>query len=255
MRPTLLMGGLETLRHNQNRQNPDVRLFEFGKTFVRQNTEKGPKFGETLRLSILLSGAHSSESWQPAVKKHVDFYTLKSLVTNLLQRLGIAGYQESTLSEAPFSYALRYHRGDQELVTFGQVQPSLSKKMDIKNAVFFADFHFDNVLKALGVNKISFTELNKFPSVRRDLALVLDRSTGFGDIRALAFRTAKKALREVNLFDVFGDETKLGEGKKSYAVNFTFEDHEKTLQDKDIDSLMQQLQQAFESKLKASIRQ
>ncbi|MCC6411149.1 MAG: phenylalanine--tRNA ligase subunit beta [Saprospiraceae bacterium] len=255
MRPTLLMGGLETIRHNQNRQNPDVRLFEFGKTFVRQNAENGPKFRETLRLSILISGAHNTESWQPSAKKQVDFYTLKTVVNNLLQRLGIAGYQETTLNEAPYNYALKYHRGEQELVTFGQVQTSISKKMDIKNAVFFADFNFDNVLKALGVNKISFTELNKFPTVRRDLALVLDRSVGFGDIRQLALKTAKKALRDVNLFDVFEDEKKLGEGKKSYAVSFTFEDHEKTLQDKDIDALMQQLQYAFESKLKASIRQ
>lgn len=255
MRPTLLMGGLETIRHNQNRQNADVRLFEFGKTFVRQNSENGPKFRETLRLSILISGAHNSESWQPAVKKQVDFFTIKTVVNNLLQRLGIAGYQETALNDAPYTYAMRYHRGEQELVTFGQVQTSLSKKMDLKNAVFFADFHFDNMLKALGVNKISFTELNKFPAVRRDLALVLDRSIGFGDVRQLALKTAKKALREVNLFDVFEDEKKLGEGKKSYAVSFVFEDHEKTLQDKDIDAFMQQLQQAFESKLKASIRQ
>ena len=255
MRPTLLMGGLETLRHNQNRQNSDVRLFEFGKTFVRRNTENGPKFDETLRMSILISGAHSPESWQPTAKKQVDFYTLKTVVNNLLQRLGVVGFQETTLNEAPYNYALRYHRGDQELVSFGQVQTSLSKKIDIKNAVFFADFHFDNVLKALGVNKISFTELNKFPSVRRDLALVLDRSVAFGDIRQLALKTAKKALRDVNLFDVFEDEKKLGEGKKSYAVSFMFEDHEKTLQDKDIDAIMQQLQQVFETKLKASIRQ
>jgi phenylalanyl-tRNA synthetase beta chain len=126
--------------------------------------------------------------------------------------------------------------------------------MDIKSAVFFADFHFDNVFKAIGSNKVQFTELNKYPSVRRDLALVLDRSVTFGEIRQIANKTAKKMLKEVNLFDVFEDETKLGQGKKSYAVSFAFEDSEKTLQDKEIDALMQQLQQAFESKLNAIIR-
>ena len=120
--------------------------------------------------------------------------------------------------------------------------------------MFFADFHFENVLKALAGNKIQFAELNKFPTVRRDLALVLDRSIAFGEIRQLANKTAKKMLKDVNLFDVFEDEQKLGAGKKSYAVSFTFEDPEKTLQDKEIDHLMTLLQQAFETKLNAVIR-
>ena len=104
-------------------------------------------------------------------------------------------------------------------------------------------------------NKIAFAELNRFPTVRRDLALVLDRSVSFGDIRQLAGRTAKKLLKEINLFDVYEDESKLGAGKKSYAVSFVFEDPEKTLQDKEIDAAMSQLQQAFETKLQATIRQ
>jgi phenylalanyl-tRNA synthetase beta chain len=106
----------------------------------------------------------------------------------------------------------------------------------------------------VGSNKIQFTELNKYPTVRRDLALVLDQAVSFGDIKQLAGKTAKKMLKDINLFDVFEDESKLGVGKKSYAVSFTFEDPEKTLQDKDIDHLMQQLQQAFETKLNAGIR-
>ena len=168
--------------------------------------------------------------------------------------LGLSGYQEMTLPESPYQYALQYHRGTQELVTFGAVSPAILKKADVKNAVFFADFHFENVLKALGNHKITFTELNRFPTVRRDLALVLDRSVSFGDIRQLAGRTTKKMLKEVNLFDVYEDESKLGAGKKSYAVSFLFEDREKTLQDKEIDAAMQQLQQAFETKLQATIR-
>jgi phenylalanyl-tRNA synthetase beta chain len=258
LRPTMLFSALEAVQRNQNRQNPDLRLFEFGKTYQRltadgtRQTENG--FSEISRLSILLTGAHSAESWQPAAKKNVDFYTLKAVVQNLLARLGVSGFQETATQEAPYQYALKYHRGPQEFVTFGAVQPTILKKMDVKNAVFFADFNFENVLKALAGNKIQFVELNRFPTVRRDLALVLDRSVTFADIRQLANKTAKKLLTSVNLFDVFEDEQKLGAGKKSCAVSFTFEDPEKTLQDRDIDGLMQQLQQAFETKLNATIR-
>jgi phenylalanyl-tRNA synthetase beta chain len=201
-----------------------------------------------------MTGAYSGESWQPAVKNKVDFYTLKAVVQQLLTRLGISGFQETVVAGAPWQYALKYHRGEQELVTFGAIQAGILKKMDVKSAVFFADFHVDHVFKALSSNKIQFTELNKFPSVRRDLALVLDRHVSFGEIRQLAGKTAKKMLKEVNLFDVFEDESKLGPGKKSYAVSFAFEDPDKTLQDKEIDAVMQQLQQAFESKLNAIIR-
>ena len=250
LRPTMLFSGLETIQRNQNRQNPDLRLFEFGKTYFRN----GEKLEETGRLSLFVTGAHSIESWQPAVKKSVDFYTLKSYVTHLLNRLGVSGYQETTLNESPFKYALRFHRGPQELVTFGAVLPQILKKSDLKNAVFYADFHFENIIKAVGSNKIQFAELNKFPTVRRDLALVIDQSVGFGDIRQLAAKTAKKLLREVNLFDVFEDESKLGAGKKSYAVSFVFEDPEKTLQDKEIDAMMGQLVSVFEGKLGAIIR-
>jgi phenylalanyl-tRNA synthetase beta chain len=250
MRPTMLFSALESVQRNQNRQNPDLRLFEFGKTYSRSNE----KLSEISRLSLCITGAHDMESWHPGTKKMVDFYTLKASVRNLLARLGVSGFQETVLQETPFQYALQYHRGPQELVTFGSVLPTLLKKMDIKNPVFFAHFHFDNVLKAVGNNKIQFSEISRFPAVRRDLALVMDQAVPFSDIVALANKTAKKILKDVNLFDVFEDAAKLGEGKKSYAVSFVFEDAEKTLQEKEIDALTQQLQQAFETKLGAVIR-
>ncbi|MFN0033840.1 MAG: phenylalanine--tRNA ligase subunit beta, partial [Saprospiraceae bacterium] len=236
----------------------DLRLFEFGKTYQRSMANGQQSLKETHRLSIFLTGAHSSESWQPSAKKSADFFTLKTVVTNLLARLGVSGFQETTPQPTDLSvglqYALKLHRGPQELVTFGSVAPQVLKKMDLKNPVFFADFNFENVLKAVGGNKVQFTELNKFPTVRRDLALVIDQSVGFGDIRQLAAKTAKKMLKEVNLFDVFEDEAKLGAGKKSYAVSFVFEDPEKTLQDKEIDGVMGQLVEVFEGKLGAMVR-
>ncbi len=286
LRPTLLFSALEAVQRNQNRQNGDLRLFEFGKVYSRSAAQAPPlpprnggstsrsaveegssyppleggkgevatKTAETLRLSICLTGSYQAESWQPAAKKVVDFYTLKAHVQNLLARLGVSGYQETVVQDAPFQYALKYHRGAQELVTFGAISSTILKKTDVKNAVFFADFNFENLLKTLASHKISFVELNRFPTVRRDLALVLNREVSFGDIRQLAGKTAKKILKETTLFDVYEDESKLGAGKKSYAVSFLFEDPDKTLQDKDIDAVMQQLQQAFETKLQASVR-
>lgn len=254
LRPSLLFSGLEAIQRNQNRQHTDLRLFEFGKTYQRATDDAQRPSSETHRLSIFMTGAHTAESWQPASKKSVDFFSLKTYVTNLLTRLGVSGYQETSLDEMPFQYALKLHRGAQDLVTFGAVLPKILKKMDLKNPVFFADFNFEHVLKASGSNKVQFTELNKFPTVRRDLALVIDQSIGFGEIRQLAAKTAKKMLKETNLFDVFEDEVKLGAGKKSYAVSFVFEDPEKTLQDKEVDALMAQLVSVFEGKLGAKIR-
>ncbi|MFM7154816.1 MAG: phenylalanine--tRNA ligase subunit beta, partial [Bacteroidota bacterium] len=251
LRPTMLLSALDVVVHNQNRQNPDLRLFEFGKVYRRAG-ESGME--ETARLSLTVTGARDAESWHPSARKNADFFTLKAYVGNLLARLGIRGYQESILQENPFQYALKYHRGPQEIVTFGAVEPAILKKMDIKNPILFADFNVTNLIKALAGNKIQFQELNKFPTVRRDLALVLDKSVTFGEIRQLATKTVQKLLKEVNLFDVFDDENKLGAGKKSCAVSFVFEDTGKTLQDKEIDAVMNQLTSVFEGKLGAVIR-
>jgi phenylalanyl-tRNA synthetase beta chain len=251
LRPAMLLSALEVVVHNQNRQNPDLRLFEFGKVYRRAGENS---MEETARLSLTITGARNTESWQPSVKGNSDFFTLKAYVGNLLARLGIRGYQESILQENPFQYALKYHRGDREIVTFGAVDPLILKKMDVKNPVLFADFNVTSLIKAVSGNKIQFQELNKFPTVRRDLALVLDKGVNFGEIRQLATKTAQKLLKEVNLFDVFDDENKLGAGKKSCAVSFIFEDTGKTLQDKEIDAVMNQLTSVFEGKLGAVIR-
>jgi len=257
LRPTMLFSGLEAVRHNQNRQQPDLRLFEFGKTYSRNAAGEERAFIETQRLALFLTGARHAENWQPSGKDKVDFYTLKSFVVNLLARIGVSGYQETVLQSGDhpaLQLGVRYHRGPQELVALGRVSPALCKAMDIKNPVFFADLHVDNLLAAHAGNRVQYQELNKFPTVRRDLALVLDRRVPFGDIRQLANKTAKKLLKDVNLFDVFEDENKLGAGKKSYAVSFLFENPAKTLEDKEIDAVMQELQKAFESKFNAQIR-
>jgi phenylalanyl-tRNA synthetase beta chain len=249
MRPTMLFSGLEAITHNQNRQNPDLKLFEFGRTYLK----KDDKYEETNRLALFLTGKSSQENWLTK-DKTADYYALKAVVENTLSRLGISNYQMTALNETPFSYALRLHRGQQVFVDFGKIQGSILKKMDIKQAVFYADFNWDNILNALKKAKTEYKEISKYPSVRRDLALVIDEQINFSDIQTIAKKTAKDLLKEINLFDVFSDKEKLGEGKKSYAVSFVFEDNEKTLNDKDIDFTMNQLMKLYEDKLGAVIR-
>jgi phenylalanyl-tRNA synthetase beta chain len=250
MRPTMLLSALETIVHNQNRQSSDLKIFEFGKTYLTD----GDKFEETAHLSLAVIGNRNAENWRFKTGGTADYFTLKSYVNAVLARLGIGGFQETAITNAQMAFGLRYHRGAQVLVEFGKVQPKLRKEMGIKNDVYFADFQWDNVLKSLKNAKSSYEEVSKYPSVRRDLALVLDASVKFGDISSLAQKTAKKLLKDVNLFDVFEDATKLGAGKKSYAVSFIFEDKEKTLAEKDIEKVMDDLIKSYESKLGAVIR-
>lgn len=250
LRPSMLFGGLQTIHHNQNRQASDLKLFEFGKIYQK----KGDEYSESNRLALLLTGDRQAENWQKPSKQSSDFFTLKALVFNVLQRIGVSNLQETVFENETFQAGFRLHRGPKTLVELGQVQPAFLKKMDVKNAVFFADFDWDNVLDAMKNNRIKFHEIGRFPSVRRDLALVVDKEVGFGEIRGLAQKTAKKLLKEVNLFDVFESTEKLGAGKKSCAVSFVFEDLEKTLGEKEIEEVMGGLQKVFEEKLGAVVR-
>ncbi len=250
MRATMLFSGLEAIENNQNRQNTDLKLFEFGKTYHNENG----KHKEINRLSLFLTGKQKEESWIDKSNKNVDYYTLKGEVERILARVGVSGYQMTAIQDDTFSYALRFHRGPQVVVEFGKVNTSILKKMGIKQAVFYANFNWDTIFAAVKKHKVEFSNLSKFQSVRRDLALVLDKTVNFNDIQALANKTAKQYLKETNLFDVFADETKLGEGKKSYAVSFVFDDAENGLQEKDIESLMANLIAQFEQKLGAVIR-
>ncbi|MDF1864762.1 MAG: phenylalanine--tRNA ligase subunit beta [Saprospiraceae bacterium] len=251
MRPTMLFSGLESVLRNQNRQNTDLKIYEFGKSY-RKKKEGG--FNETKHLTLFMTGERFGESWLNTQKTQVGYYTLKSFVANILTRLGLSGYQESAIHTDILNFGLKYHRGPQNLVNFGKVNSKILKKMDIKNTVFYAEFNWDTILKALKKHKTDFEALNKFPTVRRDLALVIDNSVKFADIVAIARKAGKKLLRDINLFDVYDDENKLGKGKKSYAVSYIFEDTTKTLKDKDVEKIMNNLIREYEGKLGAIIR-
>ncbi len=258
MRPTMLVSTLEAIAHNQNRQSADLRLFEFGKTYLTDGTSRdsrdGDKFEETAHAALVVTGSKMGESWRIKNGGASDFYSLKTYVNGILARLGISGLQETAIANTQFSFGVKYHRGAQTIVEFGKVQPKLRKAFDVKQDVYFADFQWDNIIKALKNAKTTYSEISKYPSVRRDLALVLDASRTFGEITQIAQKTAKKLLKDVNLFDVFEDETKLGAGKKSYAVSFVFEDKDKTLGEKDIEKVMSDLIGQFEKGLGALIR-
>ncbi len=250
LRPSMLMSALKMVTENQNRQASDLKLFEFGKTYSKHEE----KFHEARYLSLTLTGKRATESWMQQYNTPTDFFLLKTFVNNVLGRLNVHQYQETILTEGVFEYGVRYHRGNTVLVEFGKVSPTLSKKFDVKGTVFYADFAWDTILQSLKPNATSFSIISRFPTVRRDLALILDKKITYNGLAQAARKTEKKRLKAVNLFDVFEDESKLGGGKKSYALSFIFEDAEKTMTDSDIDSMMAALQKVFEMQFGASVR-
>jgi phenylalanyl-tRNA synthetase beta chain len=250
MRPNMVFSGLETILHNQNYQNRNLRLFEFGKSYLK--SEDG--FKETEHLTIFLTGQKNEENWLQKGDEKANYYTLKALVNNVLGRLGLNGYQTSVVQDDVFAFGLKYHRGPQTLVTFGRVASGLTKQFSLKQEVFFADFNWKAIFKSLKKSKVVFQEIGKYPSVRRDLALVIDKNINFDEIAAVAYKNAKKILQDVNLFDVYENEERLGKGKKSYAVSFVFKDASKTLKDKEIEKVMNKLIKTYEHQLNAVIR-
>ena len=251
LRASMLPGGLEAVVHNQNRRQTDVTLFEFGRTYRRA---EGGKLVEREHLSLLLTGAVSPVHWRNDDQQRVDFYRLRALVERVLDRLGFAGYQSSDSDLDALQYGRKYHRGPQELVQLGRVQPAVERAFGAKQPVFYADFHWPTLLKALRRQKTQITEPSRYPSVRRDLALVIDQTVKFEDIAAIARKQAKKLLQDLQLVSVFEDAEKLGAAKKSYAIRLEFANPERTLKDKEVDKVMQQLMQQFERQLHATIR-
>lgn len=248
MRQNLLFQGLEAISYNQKRKTSDLRLFEFGSVYF--TAEAG--YREEKHLALFMSGNASAEQWNNKTEK-VSFYQLKGLVDGLLSRLNIKGLQVSDAETDHLAYGLTYHRGAQVFVSFGVVNRKDLKTTDVQGEVFYADFNWDALMKAIRKNRIVYKEVSRFPSVRRDLAILVDRPVGFIALKALAEKTERKILKSVNVFDVYEGE-KIPQGKKSYALSFVFQDEEKTLTDKQIDSVIQKLIVNFEKELKAEIR-
>lgn len=260
MRQTLLFGGLESLCRNINHKNPDLRFFEFGNCYhyspEKKNSEDPIKaYTEEMHLGLWLTGKRVQGSWA-----HPDepssFYELKAYVQNIFNRLGVmSGIVLIRKSENNiFSKALSFEeRNGKVLAEFGIVSQKMLKLTDIDNEVFFADINWDNVLKSVRKNIVLYQDISRFPAVSRDLALLLDKNVEFEQVEEIARQTEKKFLKRVELFDVYEGKN-LPEGKKSYAVNFILQDDSKTLNDKQIETLMQKLIANLKSKLGAELR-
>lgn len=235
MRQSLLMPALESVAYNQNRKNADVKFYEFGKTYSLINE----KYIERPRLLLLVSGAKQSEQWNQNTKPST-FYNLKAAVDAIISRLGIASYQSDVLNDENFAYGIKYFRGDKVLVSFGAATKADRKLADVNAEVFYADFDWSALLDIIKKNKIVNKEISKYPQVRRDLSMLIDKNVTFDLLKGIAFKTDKKLIKEVNVFDVYEGD-KLPEGKKSYALNFILLDEEQTLTDKQIEQTMQKL--------------
>ena len=258
MRPSMLFSGLETIVHNQNRQQTDLKLYEFGKTYFKKliDGEGNRDYFEKQHLSMFVCGQKTPENWHQPKGQKVGYFTLKSYVEHVLTRIGIqpSSIQCTAIESDVFSYGLKYHRGKQTLVEFGRLDGNIALGMGIKQEVFYADFDFDALLKVLAKHKMHYRAMSKFPAVRRDLALVVNQQITYQEILGIAIKNGGKLLRSTNLFDVYQNEEHVGKGKKSCSVSFVFQDDQKTLKDKDIDKLMNKLIATYEKKLSALIR-
>lgn len=249
MRQSLLFNVLEMVEHNQNRQNPDLKLFEYGKIY--QKFESG--YSENKRLILAVTGQLRAENWN-TVKQEATFYSIKGYVMAVLARLGFAdllkekALKKSLLQDGSQLYVLKNKVGE-----VGWVSSKMKKKFGIKNDVFVADLDWDAIIDSLKFTKVKYTELPKTFAVRRDFSLLLDAKTTFAEIEEVAKACDKKLLKEVGLFDVYEGKN-LEEGKKSYAVSFKFQDAEKTLKDQQVDSVMEKIRTQLESKLGAQLR-
>ena len=248
LRQSMLFSGLESVSYNINRKNNSLKFYEFGKTYHKFNE----KYQEDKHLTLFLTGSRTGESWSND-DRIVDFFYLKGVVNNVLMRLGMTALKSSPTKQDIFSEGITLSLGKMKLVDLGVVKGSLLKEFGIKQNVLFADFNWGTILKLTGNKNIKVVDLPKFPAVKRDLALLLDSKIEFKELYNLAFQSEKILLKEVDLFDVYEGD-KLPEGKKSYAVSFLIQDETKTLTDKQIDKVMQKLQQTFEKNLQALLR-
>ncbi len=248
MRQSMLYSGLEAVAYNQNRRTADVKFYEFGKTY--QTTED--KYKEANHLTLFLSGKAESEQWNQNAKP-INFFHLKATVDAILKRLGVVNLQSDEVESKEFAYGIQYRRGAKVLVSFGAVSQKSLKLVDVSKAVFYADINWDMLMMLVKNNKISYKEVSKFPAVRRDLSMLINKDVRFEDLKRIAIKTEKSLLKEVNVFDVYQGD-KLPEGKKSYALSFIIQDEQKTLEDKQIDAIMQKLIANFGKEVGAEIR-
>ncbi len=260
MRQTLLFGGLESIRYNKNRKNSDLSFYEFGNVYSyhadkHKDGDSLSGIEEVFKLGMWLTGNKVAGSWlRPDEPSSV--FEMKAYVEGIFSRLGILRRKPlaTSFSDELFSAGLIYKTvSGRKLGMFGIVHKNVCKRFDIDSEVYYAELEWNNLMKEAETNRLNYKELSKYPSVKRDLALLLDKNVLFEEIKKIAFETDKKILKEVTLFDVYEGKN-LPEDKKSYAVSFILQDEEKTLNDKQIENIMQKIQRNLEQRLGAQLR-
>ena len=260
MRQSLLFGGMESIVRNANRKNPNLRFFEFGNCYhynTERHTDDDPirAYNEEMHLGLWLTGKRVQGSWAHADEQS-SFYELHAYVQNIFARAGLQeGMVVKESSDADiFTKGLAVkNRGGKLIALLGIVSKKIQKTFDIANEVYYADINWTLLMKTVRKQKVEFQEIPKYPSVSRDLALLVDKSVEFAQIEKVAYQTERKLLKRVELFDVYEGKN-LPAGKKSYAVNFILQDEEKTMGDKQIDAVMQKLIQNLTKQLNAELR-
>lgn len=259
MRQTLLFGGLESIAYNINRQHPDLRFYEFGNCYFKKDhppvDSPADRYYEEEHLGLFVTGRKEPEQWN-VPREESSFFQMKAYVENILRKTGFnlenLKVEESTTEL--FSEGLVYLTGNNhKLAETGLVAPKWLKKLNISQPVFYADFHWGMLLREVHKNEVEYHELPKYPSVRRDLALLIDKGVKFDTLKKMAFHTERKILREVNLFDVYEGEG-IPEGKKSYALSYILRDDKCTLKEKQIDKVMKKLVSMYEREVGAQLR-
>jgi len=258
MRQTLIFGGLETIIYNTNRQRPDLKLFEFGKIYqaLKGNPDLLDSYNEEWRLSMLATGKITGPGWF-SDNDSSNFFQLKGYLESIMSVLGLdlENAESEIINEKDelFSAGIRYRINGTHVADLALIDPVILRDYDIRNSVCYAEVIWNNIPGLLKGRKIVNKELPRYPEVRRDLSLLLDRSVTYSMIRELAGRTEKKYLKKIRLFDVYEGD-KIEKGKKSYAVSFMLQDNEKTLTDERIDAIVKKIIKVFTAELGAVIR-
>lgn len=248
MRPSMLETGLQCVSFNLNRRNNNLRLFEFGKTYTTSGTGK---YFETDHLAIYTSG-NTEASWKQKASA-TDVYYLKAVVQTILQHAGLKAQTQLMEATIGFSGGVHYKINHQVVATIAIVDSNRLKQFDIKQPVYFADINWNVLTQYAAKAKLSYNEIARFPAVERDLAIVIPQSTTYAEVEQTVAQAKVNRLKSVSLFDVFESE-KIGAGKKSMALNFVFQDDEKTLTDQETEKMMNTLVQSLEKQLAAEIR-
>ncbi len=247
MRQSMVFSGLESLKYNINRKQINLKFYEFGRVYAK----KGGEYIEEEQLALFLTGDQSDESWN-AEKKAMDFHSISSVIHKILDKFSVSTFDSAPSENKIFDYGLDILVNGVLLTSFGKLNKKVSKLVGVSQDVFYAEVHWAKLMKQYG-KKILYKEVPKFPEVRRDLSLVLDKNVQYAEIKRIAQKEGRKLIKRTNVFSIYEGDS-IGEGKKSYAMSFILQDENKTLNDKAIDKTMNALMKSFETNLNAIIR-